>query len=128
MGREHAVTFVPAQSSNAALALIRGENSVDMGLTVPNRTPETDDPAASNAQGDRLDSWKAIAAYLGRDGGTVRRWERTRGLPVHRVPGGKGSSVFAYTGEIDAWLRSAPKETDAPTVERPVRRHRLAGG
>lgn len=63
--------------------------------------------------GERLDSWKAIAAYLGRDVGTVRRWERTRGLPVHRVPGGKGSSVFAYTFEIDAWLHTAPQETPA---------------
>ena len=63
--------------------------------------------------GERLDSWKAIAAYLGRDAGTVRRWERTRGLPVHRVPGGKGSSVFAYTFEIDAWLQSAPRESPA---------------
>jgi len=64
-----------------------------------------------NGNGERLDSWKAIAAYLGRDAGTVRRWERTRGLPVHRVPGGKGSSVFAYKSEIDAWLESAPQET-----------------
>lgn len=63
-----------------------------------------------NGNGERLDSWKAIAAYLGRDMGTVRRWEKSRGLPVHRVPGGKGSSVFAYTGEIDAWLQSAPQE------------------
>ena len=61
--------------------------------------------------GERLDSWKAIAAYLGRDTGTVRRWERTRGLPVHRVPGGKGSSVFAYKFEIDEWLQSAKDET-----------------
>jgi hypothetical protein len=62
---------------------------------------------------ERLDSWKAIAAYLGRDTGTVRRWERTRGLPVHRVPGGKGSSVFAYKSEIDEWLQSAAQETPA---------------
>ncbi|HWI16195.1 MAG TPA: hypothetical protein VNT81_00500 [Vicinamibacterales bacterium] len=65
-------------------------------------------------RGERLDSWKAIAAYLGRDAGTVRRWERTRGLPVHRVPGGKGSSVFAYTGEIDRWLESATQESAEP--------------
>lgn len=63
--------------------------------------------------GERLDSWKAIAAYLGRDTGTVRRWERTHGLPVHRVPGGKGSSVFAYKSEIDSWLQSAAQETPA---------------
>lgn len=67
-----------------------------------------------NGNGERLDSWKAIGAYLGRDMGTVRRWEKSRGLPVHRVPGGKGSSVFAYTGEIDAWLQSAQQEATDP--------------
>lgn len=73
-------------------------------------------------QGERLDSWKAIAAYLGRDAGTVRRWERARGLPVHRVPGGKGSSVFAYTAEIDQWLKSAGQEafTEADQPVSPV--------
>lgn len=73
-----------------------------------------------NDRGERLDSWKAIAAYLGRDAGTVRRWERSRGLPVHRVPGGKGASVFAYTAEIEAWLKSAAQESpdsDAADVE-----------
>jgi hypothetical protein len=87
-------------------------------MTPSARNKDTDDAnrvdkvaAADNQAGDRLDSWKAIAAYLGRDTGTVRRWERTRGLPVHRVPGGKGSSVFAFTDEIDAWLRSAPRES-----------------
>ena len=35
----------------------------------------------------RLDSWKAIAAYLGRDMSTVIRWEKEKGLPVHRLPG-----------------------------------------
>ena len=54
----------------------------------------------------RLDSWKAIASYLHRDLATARRWEKGLGLPVHRV-GGAGRSVFAYTTEIDAWLRSA---------------------
>jgi hypothetical protein len=60
--------------------------------------------------GDRLDSWKAIASYLGKDAGTVRRWERTRGLPVHRVPGGKGTSVYAFSAEIDAWLKTPGQE------------------
>lgn len=67
---------------------------------------------------ERLDSWKAIAAYLGRDTGTVRRWERLRGLPVHRVPGGKGSSVFAYKSEIDEWLQSSKEATPAELVAR----------
>jgi len=51
-----------------------------------------------------LNSWKEIAYYLGRDVRTVRRWEKERGLPVHRVPGGKRSGVFAYPAEIDGWL------------------------
>lgn len=57
-------------------------------------------------QPDRLDSWKAIAEYLHRDIRTLRRWER-QGLPVQRVPGGRGHSVFAYRSEIDEWLQSA---------------------
>lgn len=55
----------------------------------------------------RLDSWKEIAAYLNRDVRTVIRWEN-KGLPVHRVPGGKRQAVFAYTAEIDGWLSGHP--------------------
>lgn len=58
----------------------------------------------AQAEQARLDSWKAIAAYLGRDLRTVRRWEKEKGLPVRRVPGGKRSVVFAYPEEIDRWL------------------------
>jgi hypothetical protein len=53
----------------------------------------------------RLDSWKEIAEYLGRDVRTVRRWERGRSLPVHRVPGGGRAGVYAFRSEVDAWLR-----------------------
>jgi hypothetical protein len=59
----------------------------------------------------RLDSWKEIARYLRRDVTTAIRWGRERGLPVHRVPGGKLSRVFAYTNELDEWLRRSPDET-----------------
>ena len=52
----------------------------------------------------RLDSWKEIAGYLGRDVRTVMRWEGEKHLPVHRVPGGKRRAVFAYKDEIDVWL------------------------
>lgn len=52
----------------------------------------------------RLDSWKEIADYLKRDIRTAIRWEKERGLPVHRVPGGQRQTVFAYTSEIDSWL------------------------
>jgi len=39
----------------------------------------------ADAQGRRLESWKEIAAYLGHDVTTVRRWEKREGLPVHRL-------------------------------------------
>ena len=64
------------------------------------RIPQQPAPPAEK----RLDSWKSIAEYLGRDISTVMRWEKTSGLPVRRVPGGKGRSVFAYPSEIDQWL------------------------
>ena len=54
---------------------------------------------------DRLDSWKEIADYLARDVRTVRRWERERSLPVHRMPGGGRAVVYAFRSEIDGWLR-----------------------
>jgi excisionase family DNA binding protein len=56
---------------------------------------------------DRLESWKEIAAYLGRDLRTVMRWEKERSLPVHRVPGGGRAVVYAYRSEIDAWMNGS---------------------
>ena len=69
----------------------------------------------TSGQSRRLDSWKEIAEYLGRDVRTVARWE-AQGLPLHRVPGGKGSSVFALTSEIDAWMSGDHPESVAPPV------------
>ena len=70
----------------------------------------------------RLDSWKAIATYLQRDVATVARWEKGLGLPVRRVGGGGGRSVFAYTSEIDDWLQSNRSSLDrgAPPLPAPV--------
>ena len=56
-----------------------------------------------SSNGRRLDSWKEIAAFFGRDERTVSRWEKELGLPVHRLPGAKGR-VYAYTEELSAWL------------------------
>lgn len=52
----------------------------------------------------RLNSWKEIAGYLGRDVRTVLRWEKERGLPVRCIPGGKRRRVFAYCAEVEEWL------------------------
>jgi hypothetical protein len=45
------------------------------------------------------------------------RWAKDQGLPVGRVAGGRGRSVFAYTHEIDAWLKGHPAGTTDPSGE-----------
>jgi hypothetical protein len=51
-----------------------------------------------------LESWKEIAAFIGRDLRTAMRWAKEKGMPVRRVPGGKRGRVFAYAEEIREWL------------------------
>ena len=63
--------------------------------------------------GERLESWKEIAGYLGRDVRTAQRWAHARRLPVHRLPGGRRPRVFTSTSEIDRWLRA---DTDVPAA------------
>src|SRR5688572_12138161 len=53
--------------------------------------------------GDRLESWKEIAAYMRRDVKTVQRWEKREGMPVHRHVHDKMGSVYAFRTELDAW-------------------------
>jgi TolB-like protein/Tfp pilus assembly protein PilF len=72
---------------------------------------------------ERLDSWKAIAAYLKRDKSTVRRWEK-EGLPIRRHRHAKKAAVYAYPSEIDLWWnadrtqpeRAAPREITSIAV------------
>ncbi len=69
---------------------------------------------------DRLDGWKDIAAYLGRNERTVRRWEEREGLPVHRHAHDKRSSVYAYRLELERWRSSRAPESEEgkePSVE-----------
>jgi TolB-like protein len=75
------------------------------------------DSPARQTPDHRLDSWKEIAAFFGRDERTVRRWEKERGLPAHRVPGGARGGVFAYTNELADWLKGRSEELD---IEDPV--------
>jgi adenylate cyclase len=74
----------------------------------------SDSPHPSAA--DRLDSWKEIAAHLGRTVRTVQRWERTCELPVHRHLHSESSSVYAFRSELDAWwfARSGQRTHDHP--------------
>ncbi len=87
--------------------------------------------------GQRLDGWKAIANFLGRERTTAIRWANERGLPVHRVPGGRTGTVYALRSELEAWLaggRDEPPPPDlivaappapAPETRRHIRPHTL---
>lgn len=70
--------------------------------------PANEDPPS----GRRLESWKEISAYLNREVRTARRWEKERGLPVHRFPG-KRSCVYAWAAEVDEWLRTGAAQNSS---------------
>lgn len=74
---------------------------------------------------DRLESWKEIAKYLGREVRTVQLWEKLEGLPVHRHFHRRQSSVFAFCAELDRWRerasRARPQGTPNLTSPRPAR-------
>lgn len=88
------------------------------------------------ASADRLDSWKEIAAYLGKAVRTVQRWESAEGLPVRRLNQDRPGSVFAYKAELDDWWQrqsgrlseeKAPPPAAAPSASQ-SRPWLLAGG
>lgn len=79
-----------------------------------------------------LKGWREIAAFLGRDESTARRWAETRQLPVFRTSGGgRGVPVHAFASELEAWVRAeasrggmevdepatAAEEADIPVAE-----------
>jgi tetratricopeptide (TPR) repeat protein len=75
----------------------------------------------------RLDTWKEIGAFFGRDERTAKRWETTRGLPVHRVPGAGRANVYAYTDELADWLAGANLAAE-PELSPDSGAHSTAGG
>ena len=94
---------------------------------VPRSTPAAGTPPDET---DRLDSWKEIASYLGREVRTVQGWEKNEGLPIHRHQHARQGSVYAFKAELDAWRQgrkampdSAPADaslSDAPPAA-PIR-------
>ena len=92
--------------------------------TAPSHAPSQTDASPT---GERLDSWKEIAAYLKRSVRTVHRWEKDEGLPVHRQLHKNLGSVFAYRSELDAWSSARSvhaglrEETDERTSAKPYR-------
>src|SRR5450631_1904686 len=75
------------------------------------------DSSARQIANHRLDSWKEIALFFGRDERTVKRWEKERGLPVYRVPGRARGGVFAYAHELDGWLQGTAVDEAPSAVE-----------
>jgi tetratricopeptide (TPR) repeat protein len=69
--------------------------------------------AGDGAGGRRLIGWKAIGQFLRCTERTARRWEAYRGMPVHRIPGGGRSSVWASPDELTGWLQALPSEVQA---------------
>src|ERR1700743_2408548 len=79
--------------------------------------------AVRNTPQKTLESWKQIAAYLERSERTVRAWQATEKLPVHRREHEKQDTVFAYKHEIDAWSRvrvKCPAELSIVDTEEPA--------
>lgn len=82
------------------------------------------DPSSNRRLSDqkRLESWKSIANYFNRSVRTVRRWEASENLPVHRHQHAKGFSVYAYPSELAEWqIMQNPIEQNRqypPPVER----------
>lgn len=70
------------------------------------------DPSMERASDGWMDSWKEIAVYLRRSVRSARRWEKAKGLPVHRHFHAKGGSVYAYREDLDAWRNSQGSETE----------------
>lgn len=74
-------------------------------------------PQTISDRGTRLDSWKEIAAYLNRDLRTLQRWEKTANLPIRRLNKPGMRAVFAYTGDLDEWLRQQSPAPASPSPE-----------
>lgn len=77
--------------------------------------PVSTAPAPGHSD-DRLESWKAIADYLGKSQTAVRRWEREEGMPVRRQEHLKRGSVVAFKSEIDEWRA----RRTSPLPEEPI--------
>src|SRR5262245_31265703 len=76
-----------------------------------------------------LSSWKEVASYLDVSVRTAQMWEADRGLPVNRLPGGRGV-VWADKAELDNWRKSGANHTvprdNGPLAESPNKEN--AGG
>jgi tetratricopeptide (TPR) repeat protein len=69
----------------------------------------------------RLQTWKEVASFFGKDERTVKRWEAERGLPIHRLPGAARSRIYAEVLELEEWLAGESGEDEAGPAAPPPR-------
>jgi tetratricopeptide (TPR) repeat protein len=62
---------------------------------------------------ERIEGWKAIAAYLGVSIRTAQRWERDNRLPVRRAMRRSRESISAEAAELAAWRVANEQATGA---------------
>jgi tetratricopeptide (TPR) repeat protein len=67
-----------------------------------------------------LDSWKAVADYLGHSVRTCQRLEQEAGLPIHRLDGSPKARIFAYPEELDRWLEKTARHRSIRRWRRPA--------
>ncbi len=84
-------------------------------------------PEGSPLPEKKLVSWKEIAVHLGREVRTVQRWETTEGLPVKRHEHQKKSTVYAYSSELDDWVRKRQPVDDPEADAAFAREQELSG-
>jgi Tfp pilus assembly protein PilF len=88
------------------------EYTFEAGIALASQNQPVQPSSVGSTDDLRIESWKQIAAFFDRDQRTVKRWEKTRNLPIRRLPGEKGG-VFAYARELTEWLNSTPRADDA---------------
>jgi predicted DNA-binding transcriptional regulator AlpA len=60
---------------------------------------------------ERLDSWKEIANYVGREARTCHKWQNELNFPVYSInKKSSRSRVFAFKSEIDQWFKERAEE------------------
>lgn len=67
--------------------------------------------SGTDSPSNLLGSWKEIANYFGKGVRTVQRWERQRGMPIHRPSDGNAAIVFADPDELRQWAIKSRDES-----------------
>jgi hypothetical protein len=93
-----------------------------MGISTEHSLPhsDSDNSAAPRQLRTILQGWKEIASDLDRGVRTVQRWERTLGLPVHRLGKGARCPVFAFKDELHLWFQKKARASDLETTQSPL--------